>query len=120
MTEAQWMACTGPGQMLRFLDGKMGERKRRLFACAVCRRIWHFLLDERSRNAVEAAEHFADSEIDEATLAAACIAAGHVRTMYVMAAIGASPARHVPSSVSPRSLSASAEAAVCASAATAD
>jgi hypothetical protein len=39
MTEAQWLASTDPREMLAFLEGKVSERQRRLFACAWWRSI---------------------------------------------------------------------------------
>src|SRR5262245_6634951 len=45
MTEAEWLACTDPEQMLRFVYGRVSNRKLRLFACACSRRIWHYLTD---------------------------------------------------------------------------
>ena len=60
MTEQEWVDCTDPTPMLEFLWGKTSDRKLRLFACACCRRIWHLVKDERSRNAIEIAEQYAE------------------------------------------------------------
>jgi len=57
--EAEWWTCNDPEPMLEFVRGKLSERKRRLFACACCRRIEH-LLTKDVRKALRAAEKFAD------------------------------------------------------------
>ncbi len=37
MTETEWLACEAPRRMLRFLQGRVSDRKLRLFACAATR-----------------------------------------------------------------------------------
>src|SRR5437870_561233 len=76
MEEAQWLTASQPRQMLAFLGSaqtarRISERKLRLFACGVCRRLWPFLADERSRRAVEVSELYADGLAGRAELKAA-------------------------------------------------
>jgi hypothetical protein len=62
MTESQWQSCTDTQAMLAFLheSDRANDRKLNLFGVACCRRIWPLLMDERSRNVVEAAERYAE------------------------------------------------------------
>jgi hypothetical protein len=70
--ENDWLTCTDPDRMLAFLlsaptttsdappQRRAVARKWRLLACAFCRRIDDLLIDERSRQALEVSERFAD------------------------------------------------------------
>jgi hypothetical protein len=73
MNEEDWLSCTDPTPMLRYLqeDRRPGERKLRLLACACCRQIWDLLPDSRSREAVQVAERYADGRATQRELARA-------------------------------------------------
>jgi hypothetical protein len=71
MTEADWLACTKPMDMLRHLGRNSSARKLRLFGCACCRRIWDLLPHENQRRAVIAVENHPNATFDEPTLRAA-------------------------------------------------
>src|SRR5689334_12493919 len=64
MTEAEWLACTEPGEMLPTLLPEVSDRKLRLFACAALQRIWSVLVDERVRTAIEVATQWAADPAD--------------------------------------------------------
>lgn len=77
MTEAEWLDCIDPEAMLNFLrsTGVFSDRKARLFAVALCYRLWPLLPDPRSHRAVVVGERFADGHASADELDAAMAAA---------------------------------------------
>ena len=71
MTEAEWLACGDPGQLLAHLEGKASERKLRLFAVACCQYCRQLRLNNDQRDALDVGARFADSEATEEELAEA-------------------------------------------------
>src|SRR5262245_28131888 len=69
MDQAEWLACDDPERMLKYLKRskryRITDRKLRLFLVGCCRRVWSHITDERSRNAVEIAERFADGLVGQ-------------------------------------------------------
>jgi hypothetical protein len=75
ITEADWRACRAPASLLHFLRDKGTDRKWRLFAVACCRRVAHWITDERSRRAIEVAAQYAEGIATEEALEEARLAA---------------------------------------------
>src|SRR5262245_16502753 len=54
MTEQEWLAATGPYDMLRSFPAKEDSRKLWLFGCACLRRASDLIRDLRARNCIDA------------------------------------------------------------------
>jgi len=75
MNEVEWLESVDSEMMLAEVYRTASEQLVRLFVCACCRRIWHQLLDERSRLAIVVTEAFARDEVGIEELATARLAA---------------------------------------------
>lgn len=82
MTEEEWLTSADPDALLDFLGKGPSERKRRLFACACCRRIWPLIPDERARRLVELSERYADGKVERPALLAAADALAEGWVMF--------------------------------------
>jgi hypothetical protein len=70
VTEAEWLACDDPEPMLKFVVGKVSERKVLLFCVAACALIRHFL-DSGYLHLLSLTERFADGDSTFEELSAA-------------------------------------------------
>src|SRR5689334_21398887 len=83
MTEEEWLECTDPTHMLKFLRGKVSERKLRLFGLGCCYRIMHLIPNEEGKRAVAVAERIAEGDPsavrdDEFTAEVWCLAFDYI------------------------------------------
>jgi hypothetical protein len=66
MTEDEWLTYSKePKVMLSQVRPQASNRKKRLFGCACCRRIWGLIGNEKSQSAVDLAERFAGGLVTE-------------------------------------------------------
>jgi hypothetical protein len=65
VTEKQWLKSTDPEAMLTHLGARASDRKLRLFACACCRRAWHFVRAKRLPQLLKILEDVADGLVKD-------------------------------------------------------
>jgi hypothetical protein len=68
MNEREWVECTDPEKMLKFLRGRVSVRKFRLYLCGGCRQFTHLFFRPESLAAVEVAERFVEGGVSEEEL----------------------------------------------------
>jgi hypothetical protein len=83
MTEAEWLACAEPDVLLEHLQGRLSERKLRLFACACCAAVWDLVTEPHCREAAALALHSADGAVTAAELQAAHVAAQNAKPLFL-------------------------------------
>src|SRR5688572_24381554 len=72
MTEAEWLASCDLWDVIKRVQEWVSERKLRLLAAASCSCLSDLLNSSGIRDALEAAEHYADGRIDVAVLEGWC------------------------------------------------
>jgi hypothetical protein len=92
MTESEWADSTDPQEMLTSLQGKVSERKLRLFAMACCRRAWHLFPepDVGCQDVVELTERYAEEAAQSGEQARVYLPAAAASAAFAAAAIASS------------------------------
>jgi hypothetical protein len=62
-TEEKWLQKNDPVPLDRYLEPRLSDRKKQLFACASIRLFWDRLIDDRSKQLVEMSEAFAEGQV---------------------------------------------------------
>lgn len=70
MTDVEWTTCTDLQTMLDMVDGRVTERKMRLFACAYCRIVWKRITDRHIKGLVRLSDQSAETPANEQELRA--------------------------------------------------
>jgi len=68
-TEAEWLACADPYEILRIHPRAISDRQLLLWACACCRSVWDGLTSHRQK-VVQVTERYADGQISQGELVA--------------------------------------------------
>jgi hypothetical protein len=82
MTEAEWLRCEGPTELLALQWDKPNERKLRLLACAIPRRMRHFSEEPCVVAAAEVSERYADGRATVEEMGAAGMTAIALRSKF--------------------------------------
>ena len=88
MTEEEWMIATNSEQAILCLNGKVSDRKLRLFGVECCWLCHHIRNDDASRNRLEIIELYADGAKADADLRAAAADAWEVAADYTSVGSG--------------------------------
>jgi hypothetical protein len=85
-TDEEWRSWDHPVPLGRILDGKVGDRKARLFESACLRRLWHWLEDRMWRCSIDVLERRTDCSAtpEEVSLAAALLRQARGAATWVM------------------------------------
>ena len=78
MTEAEWLSSNYTEKLLNFLNGKVSNRKLRLFSVGCCKYIQHLMPEPQCQDAVSTAERFADGLVDDCSLSLAADVANRI------------------------------------------
>ena len=98
MTDLEWLECVEPDPMEDLLEslGRLTERKRRLFACGICRRNEGLVHDRRCMEGVGISERFAEGLADARDL---ILARNHANNSLARCREGWESARHARTGV---------------------
>jgi hypothetical protein len=78
LTESYWLSSTNAAELVECIRGRVSDRKCRLLAVALCRRLSKYLPDPESQAALDVAERWAEGSPSSLELTAARVGAWQV------------------------------------------